>query len=52
MPDSKDGELMWLNKSTGMRFVRQDINAPEGKKKKKGRKSSKNKKLNEQDSIV
>jgi hypothetical protein len=45
MPDTKDGQLMWLNKSTGMRFVRQDVAANDAKKKKgKGKKSSKPKK--------
>lgn len=41
MPDAKDGQLTWLNKNTGMRFVRQDIAAIDVKKKKKGRKTTK-----------
>ncbi len=38
MPDVKDGGVMWLNKSTGMQFVRKDLVAaalPTDEKKKK-----------------
>ena len=38
MPDTKDGQVMWLNKTTGMRFVRQDGSEPEKSKKKKKKK--------------
>jgi hypothetical protein len=43
MPDTKDGQVQWLNKGTGMRFVRQEAGGGAGggggkkkKKKKKG----------------
>jgi hypothetical protein len=38
MPDVKDGGIMWLNKSTGMQFLRKDTSTviePADEKKKK-----------------
>jgi len=43
MPGTKDGQVMWLNKSTGMRFVRQE-NGPGGASDDKGKKKKNMKK--------
>jgi hypothetical protein len=49
MPDTKDGQVMWLNKNTGMRFVRADASAPADKKAPK--KKKKVKKPNPEDMV-
>jgi len=41
MPDTKDGQVMWLNKNTGMRFLRADTSAPPEKKGQKKKKKAK-----------
>jgi len=41
MPDTRDGQVMWLNKNTGMRFLRADTSAPPEKKGQKKKKKAK-----------